>query len=440
MSKDLSAILADTRGFIAAKQASFNKTAAEQALSNPSAIPGSNHDSDCPKEKEQSDPEVKQELPPNTTSTNSGAGGAEKIESGHATDATQPISGVKKEPLETSDAMAGTSTSTVGDQPSGGAGGGAIGGSSRSVGKQANDLLASIRQFQETKQAGTPAAEAAPVKSAECDCGKEDCEYCGDSDDKGEAKAANELELTQDVLAKIAAMVLSTEEGWDFVESTMSKAAGAEAARETIGFLTKQAEDSQNSEAYNSGAAYASEYIKQACYEAGAVDALTQLGIDPSVLYGEQEKVANHDELVDLGRTVAEEAVKAAQELGVDEAGAPAVEGDVPGAEEAAGDMIAPDAGMGGEEEVTPEELEQALAMLIAEGQIGEEEAGQIMEYLSGAGEMEGAADEAEMAGIPDEAAGVPDEAAGMEVEASAKVKSLAAAISATVKQANAAK
>ena len=109
-------ILNDTRAFVKEKQASFRKGAAEEALSNPGSIPGSVHDSNVDASMQNSHPETQQEIPAGSK-VRSGATDGEDLESGHATNALEPIPGVTQEPLESADALGGNvGSSTVGDR------------------------------------------------------------------------------------------------------------------------------------------------------------------------------------------------------------------------------------------------------------------------------------------------------------------------------------
>jgi len=437
-------ILNDTRAFVKEKQASFRKGAAEEALSNPGSIPGSVHDSNVDASMQNSHPETQQEIPAGSK-VRSGATDGEDLESGHATNALEPIPGVTQEPLESADALGGNvGSSTVGDQAHDGTAG-ALGDESRSTegtpathkhpaAKHANDLLSMISQHNAQQKAaaapapGTapaptktaaPAAPApaaptpAPTKAAACECGKDDCTACNKV--AGDTKHAGEIELTQDVLSKIASVILSTEEGWAFAEAQMSKAAGADAARETIQFLEQQALEAEKQAAYAQGQTDADNLIKAAVYEAGRADAAAaaspvapqaQAGSVVSQLkaaaarYRQQTPATNVKGLQDLGREVAEQAVKQAQDLAAAlGGGAPAPEVMPPEAggedlDAAAAEMAAPPMEGGGEEDISPEELEQALSMMAQEGTIGPEDVQEILAYLEQAGgapEMGGA-------------------------------------------------
>jgi len=90
------------------------------------------------------------------------------------------------------------------------------------------------------------------------------------------------------------------------------------------------------------------------------------------------------------------------------------------------GEMVPPEGDMGGGGEISPEELEAALQQLIAEGQLTEEEATEVLEFISSGG-AEGGAEAGGEAVVEEPAA--PD-AGGMEgMEAQASAQSLLTAI-----------
>jgi hypothetical protein len=446
-------ILDETRQFVQAKQASFKQAIAGD---DPNSMPGSDHDKPVEDSMKQPDPEVKQELPPGGTSSE-GAKPASEVEQGHTLDALQPVKSVKKEPLHSDDAMAGTNANNRGDNWG-----------VKNSSDLANDILSDIRNLKkaeeeqgsekkaETEEAAPEgdAKEAAPEGDAkeaapegEAKEAMPGMDYDGDKKkskkkkskkkkskkmdydmDYGkkaeEGKQAAEIELTQDVLSKIAAVVLSTEEGWDFVENAMAKEAGAEAARETMDFLTKQAEDLEKQSAYDQGVADAEALIHQAAYDSGYADADNLL--KQSAQQGQAADFAA------LGRNLALEALghkkKLSKSAQMEElAGLGDMDDtEVGGAEEALGGMVEPPQ----DEEISPEELEQALAMLVQEGSIAPEEAQAIVEYVDqvagGGGAEELAADAAPVPmaeGYDDNA----EEETGIETAASANEELLQA-------------
>jgi len=401
-------IVNDARTFVAQKQAEFKKEAI--AGEDPSSYPGSEHDKPVDASAKQPDPEVKQDRAPGT-STADGAVLAEKLEAGDTTDATQPSGeSVDKQPLITSDANAEPKTGSA---------------------KLANDLLSSIKAVQDAqapvKAAAAPAvpAEAAPATAAApAEAGKE-------------AASIGPLELTQDVLAKVASIILNTEEGWQFTEKALTKEAGAEAARATITILQKQAEDVEKQAAFAQGELDAEQLIagvqqKQAkdLYLKGAQDA-NELVMHKAALNG-----ASEADLVKLAQVLADESI--GEEMPAE------------GGEEGALDAMG---GMPEDEEIAPEELQQALEELVAEGQIEAEDVQAIMEYISQADGAEGGMPEE--AGMPAEGgeelppelaalaggAEAPAPEEGMDVAASAKpVAALQAKLAAAITKAKAAK
>lgn len=224
---------------------------------------------------------------------------------------------------------------------------------------------------EEKAESKMPAALKAKVEKAESPA-KEKAE------DKAEAKMAQgpNMELTTDVLAKIAAAILSQEEGAVFVEQMLAKQAGAEAAQEVMNFLAAQSEAAEKQAAYAAGQADADALIKQAIYAKGKADAQAQA------------KNANFEK---LGQEVADASMAdltAAQGAGM--------------------------GGEGGDEEITMEDLAAALEALVSEGTLQPEEAQQIVEYIvsqeGGGGE---AAPAAAPAAAPVAAPAAPEKAEG---------------------------
>ena len=236
--------------------------------------------------------------------------------------------------------------------------------------------------------------------------------------DEGEGKQAEggpQLELTTDVLAKIAAMTLSTEEGAEFVEGMLSKQAGAEGAQQVLGFLAEQSDLAIQQAEMEKGAADAQALITQQIFAAGQ-----ESGRQQAVVAAQKQAEAapqdSEDVYVKLGQAVAdasmEDLMAGAGQGGYDVD--PAALAGAEGGEEAA--MA------GGDEEVSPEDLEAALAELVAEGTLSEEEAAQVLEYIAGAGGEEEAAGAAEMGGAEDAAAAMAaGEGEQQEVTASAQ-------------------
>jgi hypothetical protein len=392
-SKTMNDILAETKQFLSIKEASFGKEAKEEALDNPGSIPGSNHDKPVGEDAKQKHKEVEQELPPNTHNSNAGAEEAEKLESGHAMDATETVQDVTKKPMVSNDANAKEA--------------------SAGVNKHAQDLLSLINQV----KADSPqekSAEDYKDKKAECEgCDNPECD-CKDkeasTEESKEAAEGQEIELTQEVLAKIACTILSTEEGVDFTEQLLQKEAGAQVARDTMAFLEKQAEDVEKQAAYDQGAAHADTLINEAFKQAEEDREREVFNAGRDSVLKEAQAYANADGEIDykaLGASVAEQAVKRAQAemMGID----PAAMDSGIGADEALAGM----AGEGADDDIAPEELEQALALMVQSGELSPEEVEAIMSQI---GAAEGAEEAGEAVGAMEEEAPVE----GMEVAASA--------------------
>lgn len=380
-STTIKSILKEADSILLTKRAAeLNKTATPPAMQGIESMPGSEKDKSVDKSMESPNPEVKQELPPGGTDI-AGAEEADKLESGHAIDGTQDAPAqVDKEPLTSADAMANPKTGSA---------------------KMANDLLSAITKFKETDKTAAPAPENAAAPAPK----------------NAEAVNATNMELTTDVLAKIASVILSSSEGWDFAEQALTKEAGAEAARSTMDTLQKQAE-------YNQGMADAGALIemqKQAEYDQGAADAdalinymatlekqaqaaapqaATPQDVQPQPQY-------NPEMLQKLGQALADAALGGENALG-------AMAGPEAGSEAgpAAGMPQGNEAMNGGEPSV--EELKALISQLTPE------ELAQLQEYLAVAGQVEAGAGNT---GGGEEAAavdGMPVEGANMEVAASA--------------------
>ena len=290
----------------------------------------------------------------------------------------------------------------------------------KEAGSLANSILESIRNAQ-TKAASAKKSEA--EKEAASKCKKSESKPAKKVAKPEAEKGANDvfnMELTKDVLAKIASELLSTEEGVDFVESELAKKAGAEECHEILEFLAHQSElATKQAEAGKDVVEDLAEGLK----EASAEDSQANAAI--FYKFGQAMADAGLAEMAGGG------------DAGIDELmGAAGGEGMVP-PEELGGEMGGADLG-GADvpEDVTPEEVIAGLEELVADGTISEEEAVQAVQYMAeadtGGGEMP--AEEAPVDAAPAEEAPVdaapaeeaPAEAAPaddgeMEAEASAK-------------------
>ena len=222
------------------------------------------------------------------------------------------------------------------------------------------------------------------------------------------------MELTQDVLAKIAAVMLATEEGTKLAESTLAKAAGAEAAEKTISFLRTQNELAQKQAEYEAGRRDALELVQKMAQE--SQDAVGE---------GDVEAIANElDAMVQAGEITEDEADQVVIELAQALQGGAAPTEEAPSAAQAAGGDTNPEAGkdavqeckkeaqaapapdgnaaidqtvavppeqldpgsvpQDGLDDITPEEVAGAIDTLVQSGEITEGEADQLVQEIAG--------------------------------------------------------
>ena len=353
MSKTLKQIVEDTRTLCAAKQASFSK----QALTgqDPASMPGSEHDSKTPDEAKKPNKETRDEsMVPNSGLSAAGAGDDSSITRGHALEADEAAETPKKKPAVSADANAKEA--------------------SDGTARMANEILSMISGYQKQAEAPAPKKQAAApvVKAPEV---------------KLEKKSAGpDMALTGDVMAKIAAIMLSTDDGVKAVEDVLLKQAGAEAANKVFEFLSGQVEMAQ----------------KQAAFEAG-------------------EQAAQ----AEIERQIFEAGMKAGQAAAEANLG----EGEVPGAAEAAGAMAPEGAGAGeGEgQDIMIEDIAQALQAMVQSGEIEPQVAEEVLQQLVGGGEGGGA--EGPQGGEqPAESQPLPPEAPGEEPKAPATDGKMASA------------
>ena len=332
------------RAFAQAKKAGYAPS--ETVGGDGSDMPGSENDKPVDQSAKQPNPQVADGLPSGAQSSSGASSPEQKREGASALDATQPAAKVDKTPLVSADVNA---------EPKTGAS------------KIANDLLSSIRDYQ--KKTAAPAAPAAPAAAPKV---------------AAQAPVAG-FEMTQDVLAKIASVILETEDGIKFAELALTKAAGAEAARETFNFLQKQAAHAQ-------GAADAEALIAQqvqlqknaeAEYYQGAADA------EALIATMAKKGMAAGAPVPAVNSKIAQ-LKKLAQEI----------------ADESAGDAVGAMESMPQDQEIGPDELVQALEELVQEGQIQPEAAQALLQALS-SGDAGGAEDETGVAGGGD-AGGAP--------------------------------
>ena len=258
----------------------------------------------------------------------------------------------------------------------------------------ANEILQLVRTAQKTaaapapekKEAAAPAKEpeknvATPApekKEAAAPAAPEKKEAAAPAPEKKDTPAPEtkeagglNMELTTDVMAKIAALIMSTEEGAKMAEDVMAKAAGAEAAQEAMAFLALQSELAEKQAAFEQGQADAQALIDQQIYMAGVKAAEDKQSKEFFFKLGQAAADASMADLMggDTG------AVGGDPAAGAGATGAPMMGGE--------GDMGAGDA----EGEVTIEDVAAALESLVADGTLQPEEAQQIMAAVAGGGE-----------------------------------------------------
>jgi hypothetical protein len=250
----------------------------------------------------------------------------------------------------------------------------------------------------EAKDDDKPAEGEQKNPDAEGEKGAES-KKAGETDQKPEGEKGADspnMELTTDVLAKIAAVILSQEDGEEVVSHYLAKAAGAELAQETMAFLATQSEMAEKAAAAEQGAADAQALIDQSIFAAGqeSVKGAAADQSDPAFW-------------LKLGQAAADASIEDLMGAG---GGAPMAGGMGGGGEMGVSpeELAAGGAGgeMGGmEQEPSIEEVLQALEELVQSGQIGEEEAAQILEMIGGEG---GGGEVAPEAGAEEAGGGAP--------------------------------
>lgn len=287
----------------------------------------------------------------------------------------------------------------------------------------------------EAGAAAQPAKEAAVADCKDGKCGK--CAKCKAAAEAGKDSAkkagALDMELTSDVLAKIAAVMLATEEGTKLAQSVLAKAAGAEAAEKTMNFLRAQSDLAEKQAEYEAGRQYALSLLQKAAQEAGgeagAGDAGAGTGDGAAAADagagddgGITEIADTLDQLVEAGQITEDEADQVVLEIaqaiagdGAADAGA-AAGGDgaakTAQAAPAAGAAGAADAGNAaidqavavdpsqldpnslpqeGAGDITADDIADALDALVQSGEITEDEADQLVQEMVGGAGGEGA-------------------------------------------------
>jgi hypothetical protein len=174
--------------------------------------------------------------------------------------------------------------------------------------KLAEEMLISIREYQQKlKSAVDKSAETKTAETKTAENKTEDKKPGITAEVTTDDKSASGLnmELTTDVLAKIAACILSTKEGEEYTEAVLNKAAGAEAAQEMFDFLRQQSglADKQAEAAYSQGSADAEALVKQA--QAAMAGAPAAMPVDPAAAGAPQGEATEEDIVAALQELVA---------------------------------------------------------------------------------------------------------------------------------------
>ena len=220
-------------------RAEVQKKIAEIAGQDPDSMPGAENDKPVTVPNE--DPEVNDgSMGPKSSRSTEGAGDDRKITAGDLFEAGEPVVTPEKKPLETADANA----------------------KEASAKNYANEILELIHGTQ--KKASAP--EKAPANEAAAPEKKPEAPAKTD-----EAKEASlNLELTRDVLDKIACAMLADKEGVELAERVLAKQAGAEKAAEVMDYLAGQ---EQAAREYVAGQKAAEYMLYKRAQDLGAADA-----------------------------------------------------------------------------------------------------------------------------------------------------------------------
>ena len=385
-------IMRETTALLQRKQASF-KGNKKQALAgeDPASMPGAEHDGDIPAGSTEAQPEVKDKtMGPASARSGEGGGDDSEVTRGHATDAGEGEVPEGK-PMISADADAKAARCA----------------------KIGNDLMADIRAWRTTAPAQKAAAVVAPKAVVAAVAPKADTPKV--------AAGEPAMELTEKVLAKIAAICLSYEDSAAMVTAALEKHAGATQAKEIIGFLSQQDDAYTKQAAEQAGYQDGMNLINEQIYAQGVAAGKSA---SAPVAKPQVKKVAMSadaqriQELVQLGEKLAGAGLGDIMGALPNEQGAPMGAGPEamdPAALAGAG----PEAGGG--EEFSVDDLAAALDVLVSQKQITPEDAQAIMQTvteessqtpMSGEGEPTGPA-------VPEETSETPEsgEEAGEKTE-----------------------
>ena len=403
MIRDMQSILQETLNIVSVKEASLKKRAsdANSVKENPPESVGTmidvSEDAKSPTPKSRGS-EMDRNVDERRGRSTNGVGDDSDVTRGHALEADESVEEPQKKPLQSDDANA------------------------KSAGF-ANDLLAAIRGYQQLPvKSAQEAEEEAKKEEGEREEGEEESEKVEAKKKKKEedpsikldemkaASGADRLELDNEILRKIGAYVLATEEGVDMVRSKLEKEAGSEAAESLINYFNEKTA----AEEYSIGQATAQELVHQAIYGSG-VEA--GLATGTQLMQKAASGTLNQDdvELIKLGQAIADQSA-------ADLAGAMGGEA---GPEPEAGGEAGPEPEADDDEEISIDDLAAALEQLVQSGVIQPDDVQKILDYLS-AGDA-GAPEEAP--GAPEEAPGAPEEAPAMPEQSDKEASARAARV-----------
>jgi uncharacterized protein YbjQ (UPF0145 family) len=220
---------------------------AEISGEDPDNMPGAENDKDVTLPKE--DPEVNDgSMGPESTRSTEGKGDDRPITAGDLFESDESIVNPEEKPLETADANAKEASAKK---------------------NLANDIL-SLIHGEQSKPAEKKAEEKKPAEK-KAEANKATAKPAKKAEQKKEAATPElNLELTTDVLAKLACAMLAEKEGAEIAEKVMAKQAGADKAREIMDFVAGQ---EKAAEEYAAGQRAAVQYVIKKAQDLGAADA-----------------------------------------------------------------------------------------------------------------------------------------------------------------------
>lgn len=404
-------IMRETTALLQRKTASFKSTKKALAGDDPASMPGSEHDSTPPAGSTNADAEVADKtMGPKSTRSAEGGGDDSATTRGHATDATEGEVPPAK-PLISGDADA----------------------KAANCAKIGNDIMADIRAWRkgaapkvEAPKVEAPKVAAAPkVEAPKAAAPKVAAPVEGN---KESTAGGLNMQLTEKVLAKIAAICLSYEDSASAVAAALEKHAGTVEADEILGFLAEQDAEYTKQAAEAAGYQDGMKLINKQLFDKGvaAGKAASKVAAAPVAAPSQPIDAARIASLLKLGQQLAEQGLGDIMGALPNEQGAPMGAGGMPPMDPAAmagdpaaagGDPAAAGAPAAGGEEFSVDDLAAALDVLVSQQQISPEDAQAIMQTVAAgdAGGAEGAAPApgGMPAGLGEEAAPAPAAEAG---------------------------